>query len=93
MDYEVFWISQINRKSSVPLRQSARRWKQGGGALNAQGQQLLAHDRQRRTKLKEHFAAARGHLAAGNRDDAIRTLRAIQESVVYFRDILKHVAV
>lgn len=65
----------------------------GRGALGTQGQQFLAQDKQRRTKLEEYFATARGHLAAGNQPDAIHALRAIQESVVFFRDILKHIEV
>jgi hypothetical protein len=74
----------------VPIRLEL---EQGTGELGQKGQDLLARDRQRRRELSSRFAAARACLVGDFRDEAIDTLRTIQESVVFFRDILKHVAV
>jgi tetratricopeptide (TPR) repeat protein len=73
----------------APVRQEV---EQGRGALGRKGQDLLARDRQRRQLLSSQFAAARTYLAADHWEEAIRILRAIQESVVFFRDLLRHVA-
>ena len=66
--------------------------EQGRGALEGKGQTVFAQDRQRREKLFQQFAAASRLLAAGNWDAATPLLREIQESVVFFRDIIKQVA-
>jgi tetratricopeptide (TPR) repeat protein len=87
-------ILQIMEKPEVvacfaPIR---RELEQGKGELGKKGQELFARDRQRHQELSSRFVAARTCLVADYRDEAIDTLRQIQESVVFFRDILKHIA-
>jgi hypothetical protein len=72
----------------APIRRDV---EQGRGELQGKGQDLLAQDKRRRQELSELFTAARGQLAAGQWSAATSSLRTIQESVVFFRDLLKQV--
>lgn len=66
--------------------------EQGKGELGKKGQDLFARDRQRRQELSSRLTAARARLVEDFREEAIDILRTIQESVVFFRDIIKHIA-
>ena len=76
-------------RAFAPIR---REVEQGRGELKGKGQDLLAQDTRRRQELSGFFAAARGQLAAGQWPAATHSLRKIQESVVFFRDLLKPIA-
>ena len=76
-------------RAFAPIR---REVEQGRGELGGKGQDLLAQDTRRRQELSELFAVARGQLAAGQWSEATFSLRKIQESVVFFRDLLKQIS-
>jgi len=76
-------------RAFAPIRRDV---EQGRGELREKGQDLLAQDTRRRQELSDLFTAARGQLAAGQWPAATHSLRTIQESVVFFRDLLRQVS-
>lgn len=74
----------------APIRQEL---EQERGVLGSIGPVMLARDKQHREKLLQQTAAAREQLKRGDWAAATPSLRKLQESVVFFRDILKHIEV